>query len=624
MVDEGKLSAVLSELAFTLATDFPLTAILDHLVERIVDVLPITSAGVTLIDPGVSPRYIAASDGTALLFERLQTDLAQGPCVLAYESGSAVAVPDLTVDHRFPEFGPAAVEAGLAAVFTFPLRHADGRFGALDLYRGTPGDLSGHAMEVAQTLANVAAAYLLNARAREESSRSHARFQHLAMHDALTGLPNRLLLQERIEQASRRAQRSGAQAAILFIDVDRFKQVNDTHGHQVGDELLRGVGRRLSGLLRPSDTLARLYGDEFVLLCEDLTDLRDVEVLADRIRSAFSAPFTTSGTALSLTASIGVAFAGPGEYVTEVLIAEADSAMYDAKRRGLDQQVVDLRDAVQHNESGRLSRDLRAALTEDGLHLVYQPLVRCADGLVCGVEALLRWDHPDRGLIAPPSIVAVAEQSGLMNQLGTWVLTRACTDAVRWRRDHPHSPFDLAVNVSAHQLMQPTFEAEVTSVLTATGIPPRSLVLEVTETILIEDSERALLVLRHLKALGVQIALDDFGTGYSSLSYLHRLPIDVLKIDQSFVADVEHGARSTAIVAAVTNLAHALDLVVVAEGVETVRQRDVLTSIGADQAQGYYFARPLPASGIDDLLDAAAPGALHRPSGGAPGAGQSA
>jgi diguanylate cyclase (GGDEF)-like protein len=624
MVDEGKLSAVLSELAFTLATDFPLTAILDHLVERIVDVLPVTSAGVTLIDPGVSPRYVAASDESALLFERLQTDLAQGPCVLAFESGSAVAVPDLSVDDRFPEFGPAAVEAGLAAVFTFPLRHAGGRFGALDLYRGTTGDLSVHAMEVAQTLANVAAAYLLNARAREETTRSHARFQHLAMHDALTGLPNRLLLQERIEQASRRAQRSGAQAAILFIDLDRFKQVNDTHGHQVGDELLRGVGRRLSGLLRPSDTLARLYGDEFVLLCEDLDDLRDVEVLADRIRSAFSTPFATSGTALTLTASIGVAFAGPGEYVTEVLIAEADSAMYDAKRRGLVHEVVDLRDAVQHNESGRLSRDLRTALTENGLDLVYQPLVRCRDGLVCGVEALLRWNHPDRGPISPPSIVAVAEQSGLMNRLGTWVLTQACTDAVRWRVDHPDSPFDLAVNVSAQQLMQPDFVAEVTSVLAATGIVPRSLVLEVTETILIEDGERALLVLHHLKALGVRIALDDFGTGYSSLSYLHRLPIDVLNIDQSFVADVEHGSRGAAIVAAVTNLAHALDLVVVAEGVETRRQRDVLTSIGADQAQGYYFARPLPAAGIDELLEAAAPGALHRPALSAPGPGHSA
>ncbi len=583
MVNESTLSSVLSELALTLATDFPITGILDHLVERIVTVLPISAAGVTLIGPGSGPRYVAASDESALLFERLQSDLAQGPCVLAYESGEAVASPDLASDERFPQFGPAASEAGLAAVFTFPLRHGDGRFGALDLYRHTVGALDEADLAAAQVLANVAAAYLLNARSREDAVNSTARLQHLAMHDALTGLPNRLLLQDRIEQASRRAQRSRAHAALVFVDLDRFKLVNDSHGHQAGDQLLRDVARRLSRVVRPGDTLARLYGDEFVLLCEDLAELSDVQVLTDRIQEAMVAPFTAGGADLRITASVGVAFAGPGEYVTERLIAEADSAMYDAKRDGIRSKVVDLRDAVQHHETGRLSRDLSAACDADDLELAYQPLVRCSDGLVCGVEALVRWNHPVRGPVPAPTIIEIAERSGLVNRVGHWVLDRACRDAVRWRREHPSSPVDLAVNVSAHQLMAPGFVDDVVSVVTESGLDPSSLVLEVTENILIEDGELALLVLQQLRRIGIRIALDDFGTGYSSLSYLHRMPIDILKIDRSFVADIERASRGGAIVGAVTNLAHVLDLSVIAEGIETPRQRDQVRDMGADQ-----------------------------------------
>ncbi|CAN5622764.1 hypothetical protein BH10ACT10_BH10ACT10_07810 [soil metagenome] len=627
MVNQSTLSSVLGELALTLATDFPITGILDHLVERIVTVLPITAAGVTLIGPGSGPgsgpHYVAASDDSARLFERLQSELGQGPCVLAYETGEAVTSPDISTDTRFPAFGPAATAAGLAAVFTFPLHHQDGRFGALDLYRDTVGELSEDDLAAAQVLANVAAAYLLNAQSREDAMASTARLRHLAMHDPLTGLPNRLLLQDRIEQASRRSQRSGAHAALVFVDLDRFKLVNDNHGHQTGDELLREVARRLTRVVRPGDTLARLYGDEFVLLCEDLADLIDVQVLTDRIQQAMLPPFVVGDTHLRITASVGVAFASPGEYVSERLIAEADSAMYDAKRGGARSEVVDLRDAVQHRETGRMSRDLAAACAEDHLQLAYQPVVRCADGLVCGVEALVRWHHPEHGPVSATTIIAIAERSGLMSRVGRWVLVRACRDAARWRDDHPSSPVDLAVNVSAHQLMATGFVADTMAVVSASGLDPRTLVLEVTENILIEDGEVALLVLQQLRRAGIRIALDDFGTGYSSLSYLHRLPIDILKIDRSFVADIERASRGGAIVGAVTTLAHVLDLAVVAEGVETPRQDDQVREMGADQAQGYLYARPMSADSFDDLLRGASPN-LAGPLPGARGEGQRA
>ena len=334
MIDERRLVAVLSEFAHTLLTDFPIQGILDHLVDRIVGVLPVSAAGVTLITPGAAPRYVAASDAAALRYEQLQTDLREGPCALAYASGDPVSVPDLTVDERFPAFAAAARDAGLAAVFTFPLRHDAGRLGALDLYRETPGPLDDADVAAAQTLADVTAAYLLNAETRDEARRVADHFRTSALHDSLTGLPNRRLLQERIEHAGSRARRSHSTAAVLYADLDRFKQVNDTFGHAMGDTLLTAVARRLRSLIRPGDTLARLSGDEFVILCEDLTCPDDAEVLAARVTGALAEPFELMGEQVTIGASVGIAYAGPGESVTPDLITAADLAMYEAKRRG--------------------------------------------------------------------------------------------------------------------------------------------------------------------------------------------------------------------------------------------------------------------------------------------------
>ena len=270
---EHRLSEVLSDFARTMVTEFPIQSILDHLVGRIVDILPIDAAGVTLIAPHADPRYVAASDESALRFEKLQSELGEGPCLAAYRTGAAVSVPDLTRESRFSSFVPRALGEGLAAVFTFPLRHGDEQLGALDLYRRTPGELSPKAMAAAQTLADVAAAYLLNAQARSDLESSTDRARAESLHDALTGLPNRRLLIERLEHAILRCRRSGRLVAILYADLDGFKAINDTHGHPTGDELLVAVAERLTAVLRPGDTLARMSGDEFVVLCEDLDDV---------------------------------------------------------------------------------------------------------------------------------------------------------------------------------------------------------------------------------------------------------------------------------------------------------------------------------------------------------------
>ena len=612
VVHEDKLSAVLSEFARTLVTDFPIQGILDHLVERVAEILPVTAAGVTLIADGMAPRYIAASDEFALRFERLQSELGQGPCRDAYESGQAVAVPDLATDERFPRFGPPAVARGLAAVFTFPLCHGSARLGALDLYSDTTGTLDPRDLAAAQTLADVVVAYLLNADAREEARATSDRLHHIALHDSLTGLPNRLLLHQRLEHAAQRATRSHANAAIIFVDLDRFKDVNDTHGHQVGDELLQAVAERLSRLVRPGDTLARVYGDEFVFLCEDLHSADDVELLASRIVESFVAPFHLDGRDVTIGASVGVAFAGPGEGVSDQLIVEADDAMYRAKRGGRRQHgLIDLRGAVHvdgaggADEAAGFARDLRSALDGDALDLVYQPIIDSSDGAVAGVEALLRWTHPVRGRVAPARLVPVAEQSGLITEIGTWVLERSCRDHARWTAAQPGRVVDLSVNVSARQLMAAGYADDVVTVLERTGMDPTRLVLEMTENILLDESARVLAVLDDLRDLGIRLALDDFGTGYSPLSYLRRLPVHIVKIDRSFVADLDGGPAGTAIVAGVTTMAHQLGLTVVAEGVETATQHDRISAIGCDAGQGRFYAPPMPSDDIAALLEQA-------------------
>ena len=604
---------MLSEFARTMLMNFPIESILDHLVKRIVDVMPISAAGVTLIAaPGLEPQYVAASDAAALRYEKLQSELSEGPCVAAFSTGEAISVPDLRLDSRFPLFAPRALESGLAAVFTFPLRHGDVQLGALDLYRETAGVLTPPSLTAAQTLADVAAAYLINAQARSDLQDSSDQSREAALHDALTGLPNRVLMLELLEHAFDAGRRSGRISGVFFVDLDRFKQVNDTYGHQVGDELLVAVAERLTGLLRPGDSLARLAGDEFVILCEDLVDRSGADPIAARLHAELAKPFVLSHVAVEVTASIGIAFTGAGIDAPEELLRDADLAMYRSKRNRTDGHgVLDLRELHLAGHQAGLAQGLPGAIERRELHLEYQPIVDALDGRVTGVEALSRWTPPSRGAVSPTVFIPFAEQSGQIIELGQWALEQACSDRDGWQQQGA-AGIGVSVNVSAHQFMSAGFAATVSRVLESSSADPGSLTLEVTESVFVRDQERALIVLAELKTVGVNLALDDFGTGYSSLAYLNTLPIDIIKIDQRFVATLSDEAGSQAIVTAIIGLAHGLGMKTVCEGVETARQRNEVTRLGTDSCQGFYFARPMVSSRVDALIRDQGNGAKRR------------
>jgi diguanylate cyclase (GGDEF)-like protein len=459
-------------------------------------------------------------------------------------------------------------------------------------------------MATAQTLADVTAAYLLNAKARTDLQDSSDRFHQSSVHDALTGLPNRILLLERVEHAITRSGRSKKLVAILFIDLDDFKRVNDAHGHMVGDELLIAVAQRISNVLRPADTLARLSGDEFVVLCEEIDEASQAELVATRIVNALATPFDLIDRRVVVAASVGIAFAGVACHEPDQLLHAADIAMYQAKRSGgSNHQVIDLRaQRLAEHESG-LRSELGEAVERGELHIEYQPIVCTNDGGFNSVEALLRWDHPRRGAVAPAVIIPLAEESGLIIEIGRWVLEHACIDGKQWSDGHiEDGPLNLAINVSAHQLMAPDFVAMVTTTLADTNTDPGLLTLEITEGVLVRDTRRALSVLTELKQLGLLLALDDFGTGYSSLSYLKRFPVDTIKIDQSFITDIVRDKSSHAIVSKTIELAHLLDLVVVCEGVETQEQHWAIAALDSDFCQGFYFARPMSPQLIEELI----------------------
>jgi diguanylate cyclase (GGDEF)-like protein len=591
-----QLSDVLGEFARTMVTDFPIQAILDHLVTRIVEVLPVTSAGVTLISPTMDPRYVAASNTDALRFERLQTELGEGPCLVAYTSGSEVLVPDLANDDRFQRFAPRAVKAGLTAVFTFPLNHGDRRLGALDLYHDVPGELSPDAIEAAHTLADVAAAYLINAQARADLQDMSDRSRDAALHDALTGLPNRTLLLERLHHAFSRSRRSRVLSAVFFVDLDRFKAVNDSYGHEVGDQLLIATASRLTDVLRPGDTLARLAGDEFVILCEELEDDAQADAIAHRMDAELSEPFVLPTAEIHMTASIGIAFTHRDIDSAEQVLNDADRAMYRTKRRRDPHHYsFDLRELQLAQDQTDLERSLAGAAERGELELAYQPIVAAVDARPAAVEALVRWKHPVRGLVAPTVLIPLAEQSGLISEVGSWVLTQACSDQQLWRAQESRD-LAVAVNVSAHQFMSPGFANSIGEVLETAAIKPEALILEVTESVFVGDADRALAVFDALKDLGVKLSLDDFGTGYSSLSYLMNFLVDSVKVDRAFTANLVGDPSSQTIVSAIIDLAHDLGISVVAEGVETAEQHLELARLGCDFCQGYYFAVPGPAS----------------------------
>ncbi len=603
---DHKMSDVLAAFTPAVATEFPIQAILDHLVERVVDMLPFDSAGVTLIGQGGRPNYIAASDADALRFEKLQTELGEGPGLLAARSGHPISSADFKGDSRFPAFGPGAVAAGLAAVFTFPLCHGADQLGALGLYRRTPGDLPAAAMRAAGMLADVAAAYLISARTREELQLSLAAAREASLHDGLTGLPNRRLLLQRLDQALAHGRRTGRITAVLFIDVDRLKEVNDTYGHLVGDQLLVALTARLSAMMREGDTLARLCGDEFVVICEDIRNPVQAAAVGNRLALALDRPYVLTDVEIPISASIGLAYADRGEYTSEQILHEADIAMYQVKQLGGGRQHVfdtDQRKRLSIPLSG-LESDLPGAATRGELRNEYQPIVSTSDGRITGFEALPRWSHPQRGEIPAATRIPSAARSDLINDIGNGVLGRACTDLGHWNRagNLDAVAVTMAVNVSGRQIMSNTFLLQVRKILGDSNIRPELLTLQITESVFLRHGENAVLAVSKLRELGVKLALGSFGTGYSSLAYLKRFPVDIIKIDRSFITDLPANRVSKAVVHAIVQLAHALGMSLVAEGVETSGQRDIVADLGCDLSQGPYFGKPAPAQNVDALL----------------------
>ena len=419
---------------------------------------------------------------------------------------------------------------------------------------------------------------------------NRARLAHQSMHDPLTGLANRALFLDRLTHALRRSSRRRSRPAVLFLDIDRFKTINDGFGHRFGDELLVAVATMLQALVRPGDTVARFGGDEFVILCEDLIEGEAGAVaVAERVAAALSEPFQTADADALVTASIGIAVAELGADAEDV-VANADVAMYAAKENGRARFEV-FGEAVREALSVRVATEtaLCRVIERDELRVHYQPVFSADGRRALSMEALIRWQHPERGLLAPGEFIATAEESGHIVAIGTWVLTEACRQALLWHQADGEG-LSVSVNVSARQLADPHLVKTVSQVLAYSGLPSSMLVLEITESVLLADTEETIATLQALKDLGVTLAIDDFGTGYSSLSYLRRLPVDIVKVDRSFVDGLGSGREDRAIVAAMIQLAHQLGLKVVAEGVETEVQLGELRELGCDAVQGFYFA----------------------------------
>jgi diguanylate cyclase (GGDEF)-like protein/PAS domain S-box-containing protein len=436
--------------------------------------------------------------------------------------------------------------------------------------------------------------------------------RHQAFHDSLTGLANRALFVDRLEHALARTRRGTAPLAVLFVDLDDFKNINDSLGHGEGDALLKGVAERLSGALRSGDTIARMGGDEFAILVEDPPDASAPRDVAVRLLTALQQPFDQAGKELFIHASVGVAVAAGARTTAEELLRNADVSMYTAKNNGKNR--VEIYEPRMHAAAmARLALrvDLERALERGEFFVLYQPVLQLTTRRIVGVEALVRWRHPHRGIVPPGDFIPLAEETGLIDPIGRWVLEEACGQLRAWDATWPAAGLTMSVNVSARQLAEPAFVADVATLVHDHALAPGRLVLELTEGVLLRDTEATLTTLRDLKQTGVRLAIDDFGTGYSSLSYLRQFPIDMIKIDRSFVASMSNGPDETALMQSILKLSDTLHLETVAEGIEDAGQLAQLRTLGADLGQGFLFAKPLAPDDIGALL--ASGGAFDEP-----------
>jgi diguanylate cyclase (GGDEF)-like protein len=498
----------------------------------------------------------------------------------------------------YSDRSPDMPQGAFGSVVGVPLASGGTTIGVIGLASGTPdrafGPRETHALARFAQLASIAL----------DNSRLFDAAQRGALHDPTTGLPNRELLTDRIGHALATSDVEGAEPiAVILLNLDRFKVINESVGHAVGDRLLVAVGQRLVAALRPSDTVARFGGDEFGIILDPVADVDEARRIAERIGVEVRAPFPAGGREWFISASLGIAFGRPGRTTPGEMLREAEIAMVRAKADPSTRYAV-FEPSMSDQTMDRIDmeNDLRRAIERGELRVHYQPLVDLATDRIVGFEALVRWQHPVRGLVPPLAFIPLAEETGLIVPLGRWVLEMACRQAAKWRDTRPNGPRRLmSVNLSSRQFGQPDLVEQVGSILAETGLDPSMLELEITESVVMDQSEVGVRTLNRLRDMGVRLVLDDFGTGYSSLAYLKHLPLDTIKIDRTFVAGL-NGEADRSIVEAVIALAHGLRISVVAEGIETEAQFEILRAMGCDVGQGYLFARPLPAAEAGRLL----------------------
>jgi diguanylate cyclase (GGDEF)-like protein len=575
----------------------PIQSVLDAITEGAAELLGDEVVGLRLFDED-DPSLLVLVSSVGVAPEPL-TAVRRVPVTHGI-GGRAIIEDRLVITHDYAEL-PNALEHlvvdGLRTAMAAPVHRNGTVVGSLVVASRTRSRRYSEAeQELLLAFAEHASLALNDASAVDAMRRAFGEAVHQATHDALTGLPNRTLVLDRLTHALARSRRRPRGLAVLFVDLDRFKVVNDSLGHSVGDEVLVRVGQRLQEAVRPGDTVARLAGDEFVVICEDVEDERDVLRVAERVAEAVAAPIPLYGRDTILTASVGIALACE-DTRAEDLLRDADVAMYRAKERGRARmEVFDQAMRTRMLRRLEIEHALRRALQEGAFTLHYQPTVHVESGRVISVEALLRWEHSEWGLVMPGEFVPLAEETGLIVPMGKWVVEEACRQMAAWRRAQPGSAdVSVSVNLSARQFADPNLVEIVSAALRESGLAPSGLWLEITESVLMEEAETTVETLRALRSLGVHLSIDDFGTGYSSLSYLKRFPVDVLKIDRSFVDGLGTDPEDEAIVTAVVRLAQALDLDVVAEGVETAEQLAELRRLGCTAVQGFYFGRPRPA-----------------------------
>jgi diguanylate cyclase (GGDEF)-like protein/PAS domain S-box-containing protein len=510
-----------------------------------------------------------------------------------------VLTSDIAVETRFA-FSAALTEAGGRSGIMVPIAARDGVWGVLGAHSHAPRRYSPDEAEFLRAVANVISSAVDRNIVEEE-------VRHRAMHDPLTGLPNRALALDRLEGALARRRRDGRAVAVLLADLDQFKLVNDSMGHQAGDDLLVALAPRLHDAVRPSDTVARLGGDEFLVVCEQLDGAHEAIGVAERVAQSINQPIVLAAGEHFVTASIGIAVAESADADPASLMRDADAAMYRAKERGRGRYEL-FDDVLRRRVLTRMrtETELRRGIDQGELRVVYQPVIELRGGSVVAVEALVRWQHPERGLVDPVDFIPVAEDSGLIGALGDWVLAAACRDGARWQeRFRRDDPLLVCVNTSPRQLANGAFPARVSELMRRHGLAPGTLALEITESVLMEEAHAPVTVLASLREYGLRLMLDDFGTGYSSLSYLRRFPLDVLKIDRSFVAGLGRDDEDSAIVAAIVQMARTLGLTVVAEGVERPEQLERLRELDCDSVQGRLIAEPMPAADLERLMESA-------------------